>query len=292
MDVPEFLALISTPESRANASTAAINQWYDWATSVYRASWGDRFHFARFTGDETFEQACVEQENFLLQHLGLKPGMRVVDMGSGLGGPARHLASRSRACIVGVDLSSRRVELARAKAEEEGLADLCTFEVGDVTVLPHPDATFDAAYSIEVGCYVPEKARFYRSAARVVKPGGVFAGWDWALTRQPQGTTEQAIVEAVLKYQAKANLATVAEIRTHLEDAGFDVQEHVDLAESSSRPWWDEVERRVAGRFTALLAGARPEVDLLVKSSIALVDAARAGLLTPICFWRAVRRPG
>jgi sterol 24-C-methyltransferase len=290
MDIAEFLSLYDQPEARAHRHAEMVNQWYDWATSVYRRSWGDRFHFARFTGDEDFAEACRLQEDFMFADLALAPGMRVLDMGSGLGGPARYLAQQKPVRVVGVDLSAQRVELARRRAEEDGAAESCEFFVGDVAALPFDDASFDAVYSIEVGCYVPDKRAFYRTAARLVKPGRPFAGWDWAFKRPPTDAEQAEIVEPLLRLNAKPPLLQTVEIRAHLEEAGLEVQRFEDLSESSKRPWWEEVERRMSGRFTELLAASRPEVDILVKGTRPLLAAGKAGLLTPICYFSAIRR--
>lgn len=290
MDVDLFLELIEDPSVRAERYEEIINQWYDWATSNFQRTWGDRFHFAKFEGDETFDEAQRRQEDLLLKHLALQPGMRVLDLGSGLGGPTCYVAAHSDSHITGVDLSQRRVELSIEKAAKEGLTDRCKFIVGNVIDLPFEDACFDAVYSVEVGCYVPEKPAFYASAARVAKPGAVFSGWDWALTRKPTRQEQDEVVEPLLRYQAKANLLTTAEIRDQLEQHGFEIQFFEDLAETSSRPWWSEVSLRLEILPTRLMERASQEMKLLIKASRVLVTAGQEGLLTPLCFWTATRR--
>ena len=146
MDVDKFLELIEDPSVRAERYEEIINQWYDWATSNFQRTWGDRFHFAQFEGDETFDQAQQRQEEMLLEHLALQPGMRVLDMGSGLGGPACYVAAHSEAHVTGVDLSERRVALSNEKATKEGIADRCKFVAGNVIDLPFEDASFDAVF--------------------------------------------------------------------------------------------------------------------------------------------------
>ena len=80
---------------------------------------------------EPFFQALARHEHFLSAHLNLKPGMRVLDVGCGVGGPAREIARFSDAHIVGLNNNQYQVERARKYTEKAGLSDRVEFVKGD-----------------------------------------------------------------------------------------------------------------------------------------------------------------
>ncbi len=109
---------------------------------------------------------------------GLQPGDRVLDLGSGLGGPARMIAAEVGCHVTGVDLSPEFVRSARILAEACGLADLCEFVEGTCLALPFPDASFDVAVTQHVVMNIADRARFWGEAFRVLRPGGRLACFD------------------------------------------------------------------------------------------------------------------
>jgi ubiquinone/menaquinone biosynthesis C-methylase UbiE len=114
----------------------------------------------------------------LAQGLGLAAGARVLDVGCGLGGPARHLAAAHAVRVTGIDLSPSFVAVARMLAERCGLADRVEFRQADALDLPFADGSFDHAWTQHVAMNIADRDRFYRSIHRVLKPGGRLAIYD------------------------------------------------------------------------------------------------------------------
>ena len=119
-------------------------------------------------------QATLE----LADALGLRAGMALLDLGSGLGGPARVFAGRHGCTVTGIDLTPEYVRVAEALTRLVGLAERVSFRTGSATDLPFEPARFDAATLLHVGMNIEDKAALCRAAARVLKPGGVFAVYD------------------------------------------------------------------------------------------------------------------
>lgn len=110
-----------------------------------------------------------------LAELGQVPrGARVLDLGSGLGGPARYLAAEFDCDVVGIDLTPEFCEVASALSERVGLGERTRFRVGDATNLPLEEATFDLVWTIQMQMNVDDKAHLYAEVARVLRPGGRF----------------------------------------------------------------------------------------------------------------------
>lgn len=110
--------------------------------------------------------------------LGLAPGSVLLDLGSGLGGPARHLAARFGCRVAGVDLTPEYVEVAALLTRLVGLEGRVAFCVGGAAALPFAGGAFDAATMLHVGMNLPDKAAAGAEAARVLRPGGLFAVYD------------------------------------------------------------------------------------------------------------------
>lgn len=101
----------------------------------------------------------------------------ILDLGRGIGGTARMLARvHPKTRVIGVTISARQAQIARARSAVEGLDDRLTFFVDDFTDLRSLNRPVDGAISIESACHAPDpdKADVISEAARLVRPGGRF----------------------------------------------------------------------------------------------------------------------
>lgn len=114
----------------------------------------------------------------LLRQLDLAPSLEVLDVGSGLGGAARLVASRHGCRVTGIDLTAEYVETARTLSDWVGLSDRVRFHRGSALATPFADAAFDRAYMLHVGMNIPDKLALFREIARVIKPAGRFGIYD------------------------------------------------------------------------------------------------------------------
>ncbi len=114
----------------------------------------------------------------LAAQMKLGAGSHVLDIGSGLGGPARTLAETYGCRVTGIDLTPAFCAAAAAMSTWVGLGNLTSFKQGDATKLPFADRQFDAAMTIHVAMNIAAKDRMYAEARRVLKPGGIFAVYD------------------------------------------------------------------------------------------------------------------
>jgi len=104
-----------------------------------------------------------------------RPGERILDIGSGIGGPARWIAAKFGVHITGVDLTPEFCDAAEKLNDAAAMTDRVTIRQGSALALPVPDAAFDRAYSQNVIMNIADKAGFYREALRALKPGAVLA---------------------------------------------------------------------------------------------------------------------
>lgn len=125
---------------------------------------------------DEFHIGGAEATAALLDQLTIGPETRVLDVGCGIGGPARMLAGRHGARVTGIDLTPDFVEAARRLTEAVGLR--AEFVQGSALDLPFADASFDLATLLHVGMNIEAKPRLFAEVARVLLPGGGFAVFD------------------------------------------------------------------------------------------------------------------
>jgi len=111
----------------------------------------------------------------LVELLKPRPGEHILDIGSGIGGPARWFAAKCGVHVTGVDLTAEFCAAAEALNRATGLADRVTIKNGSALALPVTDNAFDRAYSQNVIMNIADKRGFYREAFRALRPGGVLA---------------------------------------------------------------------------------------------------------------------
>ncbi len=102
----------------------------------------------------------------------------VLDVGCGIGGAARYIASEKGCCVTGIDLTPEYIDVAKSFARRTGLSELVSHEVASALDMPFPDAYFDAAVTFHVAMNIRDRDGFYREVARVLKPKAEFCVYD------------------------------------------------------------------------------------------------------------------
>lgn len=149
--------------------------------------------------------------------MNIGPGQHLLDVGCGIGGPARYYASHYRAQITGIDLTQDFVNAAEALTKRLHLDNLVSFHAGSALHLPFPDLSFEGAYMFHVGMNISNKARLFAQVRRVLRAGAHFALYDVMRT----GAGE---LSYPLPWAARADtsfLALPERYRTLLQGVGF-----------------------------------------------------------------------
>jgi ubiquinone/menaquinone biosynthesis C-methylase UbiE len=155
----------------------------------------------------------------IIEALSLTPDSHVLDLGSGLGGPARTLAEVAGCTVTGVDLTPEFCEVATALSKWTRLSDRTRFRVGDATATGLPDAAVDAAMTVHVAMNISDKPALYAEAFRVLRLGGRFVVYD--VVRGEGGDVLYPVPWA--SDSSTSFLATPEDMRELLAAAGFEV---------------------------------------------------------------------
>jgi len=169
---------------------------------------------------DEFHIGGIEATEHFLPKLGIARDAHWLDVGAGIGGPARHAATRYGCRVSGVDLTPDFCAAAAVLNERVGLADRVEIVEGSALAMPFGDAMFDGAFTIHVGMNIQDKPTLFRETRRVLKPGAVFGIYD-ILAVAGSGALAFPVPWATTK--DASYLATIDEMRTMLDAAGFDV---------------------------------------------------------------------
>ena len=153
----------------------------------------------------------------LAARMELRPDLHLLDVGCGLGGPARYFASEHSCRVTGVDLSEEFVQVARSLTRLVKLDHLVEFRQSSALHLPFDSQVFDRAYMIHVGMNISDKAAAYREARRVLRTGGLFVVFD--ILRIADGPIRYPVPWAMS--QDTSFVADVIGHRNAMQIAGF-----------------------------------------------------------------------
>ena len=180
----------------------------------------------------------LQATEVLAAKAGIKKDHHVLDVCSGMGGPARYIADRIGCRVTGLDFTESRYLSAIKLTEMVGLETLVDFVHGNALDMPFEDDSFDVVIAQEAWCHVPDKPRLISQCARVVKPGGVIAFTDILCTEK----LSSGDMRRLRSEMTFPDLETISGYARLLELNGCTLLEHDDL----STVWTKVLEDRLA----------------------------------------------
>jgi len=179
-------------------------------------------------GLDEFHLGWREQTARLARDGQLSAGQHVLDIGSGIGGPARYFAERHQCRVTGLDLTPEFVAAAEMLTQRCGLAGKASFKVGSALAMPFAAESFDAACLIHVGMNIADKPALFAETRRVLQPGGRFAVYDVMATGDVPLTYPMPWSET----PEMSFVASPARYREWLKAAGFVLEAEHDRRDS------------------------------------------------------------
>lgn len=285
------------------------DNFYDLVTDFYEYGWGQSFHFATQFVGESFMESIRRHEFKLASLLSLEKEDEVLDIGCGIGGPARNIARFSGSKITAITINQNQVDRGKALTWPE--TDV-NFVKADFTKLPFGPNTFDKCFAIESTTHMFDREKPYSEAFRVLKPGGLFVLYEWCLNSKFDNKNKEhrQIRRGIEHGNGLPDLATVEECEEAARKVGFVVLESYCAAEEAKKmygdknvPWYSTLDfnwsisdfrKCTIGRMctTGLLsaleflgvapAGSVKTANMLEDGAVNLVKAGKLGFFTPM----------
>lgn len=295
--------------------------YYNLVTDFYEYGWGQSFHFCKFFLGDKFTEAIKRHEHYLANQCGIQAGDLVLDVGCGVGGPAREIVKFTGCHLIGLNNNDYQIGRANLYAKREGLEQQCQFVKGDFMNLEgqFPEGSFDKVYAIEATVHAPELYGVYSQIYKVLKPGGRFAVYEWVMTDKydPENPEHQQIAYNIeigdgIPKMYKREVAEEA-----LKRSGFNILVQHDLADVNDPiPWyypltgdWKYIQTLndyltfartsyLGRKFTSMMissleylhvipSGSSKVTDALENAAVGLVAGGKQGLFTPMMLFVA-----
>ncbi|KAH3900335.1 probable Sterol 24-C-methyltransferase [Saccharomycodes ludwigii] len=297
----------------------STHSYYNVVTDFYEYGWGSSFHFSRFYKGENFQASVARHEHYLAYKADIQKDDLVLDVGCGIGGPAREICRFTGCNIIGLNNNDYQLAKATYYAKKFKLDDKLSFVKGDFMHMEFDPNTFDKVYAIEATVHAPTLEGVYGEIYKVLKPGGIFAVYEWVMTDKydPSNPEHRKIAYEIelgdgIPKMYKKSVAVDA-----LNKVGFQILESEDLADNDDEvPWyypltgeWKYVQtlsdlatffrtsflgRKVTTGLVTLLekvgvapAGSAQVTYALEEAAIGLVDGGREKLFTPMMLFVA-----
>jgi SAM-dependent methyltransferase len=168
---------------------------------------------------DEFHVGGLEATEGLAAQMELRPGLSLLDVGSGIGGPARYFAAEHGCKVTGIDLTEEFVNVSRSLTRRTRLEEKVEFVHGSALALPFEKPVFDLAYTIHVCMNIADKLKLFREVRRVLKPNGLFVIFD--LMRTGEGSMRFPVPWALT--EETSFVSHVNDYRDALVAAGFHI---------------------------------------------------------------------
>ena len=211
----------------------AVADHYDELDPIYRRVWGDHVHHGLWaTGRETPSAAVEALVDTVGDRLGLMPGQECVDIGCGYGSTAGRLAVTHGVRVTGFTLSVEQAGYAVAHPVPG-----VDIQVQDWLANTLPDASADAAWSIESSEHMVDKPRFFAEAHRVLAPGGHFVICAWLAETGASPWKVRHLLEPICREGRLPSMGTRQEYEAMATAAGFTITGYEDVSRRVARTW-------------------------------------------------------
>lgn len=230
----------------------------------------------QLSGVDQFHTRGLAATSELAKLAAVAPGMSVLDVGCGIGGPARFLAATYGCRVQGVDLSESFIDAARYLTRRTALDGQVLFHAASALELPFGENSFDAVFLQHVAMNISDRARLYREVRRVLKPGGRFATFDVvAKSGEPHFPVPWA------RTPDASFLMTAEATREAIEGAGFQALTWQDDTEAA-KAWFAQLRESGPPPAPNLGSVVGPDFPQLLANMGRNLMEGRIGILTAV----------
>ena len=275
---------------------SAYDQWTQ--DQLLERLWGEHIHLGFYGSPPQRRDFRAAKQDFVdaLASWGeidkLPAGTRVLDVGCGIGGSSRRLASRFGFDVLGVSISPGQVDRAR-QLTPDGMS--CQFQTMDALQLDLPDSCMDVVWTVECAPHIADKQRFANELLRVLKPGGQLVAADWNQRddrNRPFNGIERWVLEQLRVQWAHPAFSSIDSFRGNLDASGIELDELStgDWSRETLPSWWESIWEGVRRPGTILSLGPKAVFKGLREiPTLVLMDWAFRGGLMQFGLFKASR---
>jgi tocopherol O-methyltransferase len=211
-----------------------IIEHYDVVSPYYYKLWGEHLHHGYWIrGDESKEQAQQQLIEHLARLAKIPQGAAILDVGCGFGGSSLFLCKKFDAVSTGITISQVQVEMANAAAaRERANARFCLMDAEAMTF----EKPFDVVWSVESISHYEDRGKFFASAAKLVKPGGIIALTDWFKSPNLSRAEIRKYIEPIERGMF-VRLEEIAQYEGYLRSSGMEILCREELTKQCARSW-------------------------------------------------------
>jgi sterol 24-C-methyltransferase len=178
------------------------------------------------------------------------PSLKVLDVGCGIGGPMRNICKFTGVDVTGLTLNQYQVNRGNELCQMDPQLGLngrprCRSVQGDFMEMPFEDNSYDAAYAIEATCHAPDRVGVYSEIYRVLKPGSIFACYEWCMTDNfdPKNEDHLRMKKEIEEGDGLPDICHTSVCSEAMKKAGFEIIDEKDIAEEDygagygGKPW-------------------------------------------------------
>ena len=211
-----------------------VREHYDRMSPYYRSLWGEHIHHGYWIrGDESKETAQVQLIEHLAQAAGIPRGAKILDVGCGFGASSIYLGRKYGAAATGITISSVQVEMANKAAAEAGVN--AKFLLMDAEAMTFEEQ-FDVVWSVESISHYQDTAKFFASAAKLLRRGGTLAITDWFKKKELTPRECRKFLGAI-ENGMMVELQTMEDYALHMTAGGLEVVRSEVLNKNCAKTW-------------------------------------------------------
>lgn len=251
----------------------AIISYYNQSHWLYKVFWYNKSSLGLHFGidDKQTKNLIQSQENqykILIKEGKIRPGMKVLDAGCGVGGASIYIAEKTKAQVFGISLVPKQIQDAKQNSSKRNMSQLTNFMVMDYTKTTFPDNYFDIVFGIESVCHAYPKENFLNEVYRILKKNGKLVIADGYRIRKETSKMELSITKNFCSGWKLAELIEEKKMAKKIIKTGFKSLKMLDKTSNLSLSKMRLKLLMSLGQFFQFLPGVRG--NLLAMKSVFL----------------------
>jgi tocopherol O-methyltransferase len=211
-----------------------VREFYDFVSPFFHALWGEHLHHGYWIrGDETRELAQIQLVEHLATIADIRLGLKILDVGCGIGGSSIYLAKHYQAAATGISISPIQVDMANQAVATGGVN--AKFLLMDAEAMKFEEL-FDVVWSVESVSHYQDIGKFFAAAAKLLQPNGTLALIDW-FKKENLNQAEYKKDILPIEKGMLVELGTMQDYEKMMKSCGLEIMHREVLNKNCAKTW-------------------------------------------------------